>query len=260
MEYHHHLWIRFFEGLGRVIYSSADSIIALYERNRQRQITDGADADRTRVIPNGIDLERFVPLRSQRPEGIAPVLGLIGRVVPIKDIKTFIRSMRGVCAHLPEAEGWLIGPEDEDPEYARECRDLVSSLGLENNIRFLGFQDVREMLPQLGLLVLTSISEAFPLVLLEAFASGLPALTTDVGACREIIEGSGEEDRALGAAGAVVPIASPEATAQAALELLTDPERWRAAQKASIQRVEKYYSQASVLSRYTDIYRRAIQS
>ena len=166
--------------------------------------------------------------------------------------------MRGICTRLPEAEGWLIGPEDEDPEYARECKDLVISLGLDKNIKFLGFQDIKTILPKLGLLVLTSISEAFPLVLLEAFASGLPALTTDVGACREIIEGSSDEDRALGAAGAVVPIASPEATAEAALEMLTDAPRWLAAQRASMQRVERYYSQDSVLARYREIYQRSI--
>jgi glycosyltransferase involved in cell wall biosynthesis len=258
MEYHQHLWIRFFEGIGRLIYAAADPVIALYEKNRQRQIVDGADASRTRVIPNGIDLKHLTPLRAKRPKVIPPVLGLIGRIVPIKDIKTFIRAMRGICTRFPGAEGWLIGPDDEDPDYARECKDLASSLGLDKNIKFLGFQDIKTILPRLGLLVLTSISEAFPLVLLEAFASGLPALTTDVGACREIIEGSSDEDRALGTAGAVVPIASPEATAEAALELLTNETRWYAAQRASIARVERYYSQDSVLARYREIYREAI--
>lgn len=259
MSYHHHLWIRLFEGIGRLIYAAADPIIALYDKNRQRQIRDGADASRAQVIPNGIELDRFLPVRARRPEKIPPVLGLIGRIVPIKDIKTFIRAMRGVCTHLPEAEGWLIGPDDEDPEYARECKDLVHSLGLEKQIKFLGFQNIDTILPQLGLLVLTSISEAFPLVIVEAFASGLPVLTTDVGGCREIIEGSSPEDRALGSAGAVVPLASPESTAEAALNLLTDAPRWQAAQRAGIERVETYYTQAGVLARYREIYQRAVK-
>lgn len=68
------------------------------------------------------------------------MIGLLGRIVPIKDIKTFIRAMRTIVIQLPEAEGWLIGPEDEDKEYAEECRNLVQELGLEEKVRFLGFQ------------------------------------------------------------------------------------------------------------------------
>ena len=259
MSYHHYLWIRFFEGIGRLIYASADPIISLYDRNRQRQIKDGADPVRTEVIPNGINLERFLPLRALRSNQVPPVLGLIGRIVPIKDIKTFIRAMRTICVHLPEAEGWLIGPEDEDEEYVQECKNLMVSLGLEQQVKFLGFQDINTMLPKLGLLVLTSISEAFPLVIIEAYASGLPVLTTDVGACREIVEGKDAKDKALGHAGAVVPIADPEATAKEALALLTDEIKWKAAQTAAIQRVEHYYTQPKIIARYREIYQGAME-
>ena len=71
-------------------------------------------------------------------------------------------------------------PEDEDKAYAQECRSIVNSLGLENNVKFLGFQQIDELLPTVGLGVLSSISEALPLVLLEGFAAGVPAVATDV--------------------------------------------------------------------------------
>ena len=253
------LWIRFFEGIGRLGYSAANPIISLYEGNRRRQIADGADAERTQVIPNGIDLDRFAPLRARRAANIPLVLGLIGRVVPIKDIKTFIRAMRGVCNRLPDAEGWVIGPTDEDPTYARECEDLVSSLSLTGRVKFLGFQKVEDILPKLGLMVLTSISEAQPLVLLEGFASGVPAIATNVGSCREIIEGGGPDDQAIGSAGALVSIANPDATAEAAVALLSDEERWRRAQKAGIERVERFYTQRDMLENYRRTYREAMQ-
>jgi glycosyltransferase involved in cell wall biosynthesis len=179
---------------------------------------------------------------------------LIGRIVPIKDIKTFIRAMPTILSQLPGAEGWLIGPDDEDKEYAQECRDLVLELALEENVHFLGFQKISDVLPRLGVLVLTSISEAFPLVILEAYASGLPIVATDVGACREIIEGKSDEDRALGCAGIVVPIANPEAIAEAVITLLTDKNRWHLAKKAGIQRVENYYTQSRMLDDYKTIY------
>ncbi|MDP2066664.1 MAG: GT4 family glycosyltransferase PelF [Burkholderiaceae bacterium] len=256
MEHHHQAWIRMFEGIGRLVYHAANPIVTLYEQNRQRQIRDGADARRTQLIPNGVDVARFAPLRARRPEQTPMVLGLIGRIVPIKDIKTFIRAVGVLADKLPQVQGWLIGPEEEDPVYVEECKALVKSLQLEDTIRFMGFQKVEDMLPQLGLQVLTSISEAFPLVILEGLASGVPALATDVGACRDLIEGNEPADRALGPAGEVVPIVDYDALARAAHSLLTDTGRWRAAQQAGIARVERYYQQSIVIDGYREIYRR----
>jgi glycosyltransferase involved in cell wall biosynthesis len=251
------LWMRFFQGLGRIAYSASDVIISLYEGNQRRQIEDGADPARTRVIPNGVDVERFRRVREGRPARPRPVLGFLGRVVPIKDVKTFIRAMKVVVAHSPEAEGWIVGPTSEDASYAAECTQLAMALGLERNLKFMGFRPAEEILPELGLLVLTSISESLPLVVLEAFASGIPVVTTDVGACRELVEGRTQEDRAVGPAGAVVPIAQPEATARAALVLLNDPDRWRAAQLAAVRRAETFYTEGRVLDAYRRLYQEA---
>lgn len=258
LSYLRRLWIRFFEGLGRLTYHAAEPIIAITEGNRERQLVDGAAPERLRVIPNGVSVARFAPLRALRPNPVPFVLGLIGRVVPIKDIATFIRAMRSICGKQPSAEGWIIGNEDEDPTYAEDCRQLVANLGLNERIRFLGFQDIVELLPKLGLMALTSISEGLPLVILEGFASGLPAVTTDVGACRELIEGSTQDDRRLGTAGAVVGIADPEAFAEAALTLLENPLRWRTAQQAAIARVEKLYTQEALFESYHAIYAEAL--
>jgi polysaccharide biosynthesis protein PelF len=259
VSYFRQLWIRFFEHLGYVTYQASDDIIALYEANRQRQLQDGAPPERTSNIPNGIDVERFAALRSQRPATIPPVLCLIGRVVPIKDIKTFVRAMRTVVNHLPEAQAWIAGPEDESPEYARECRDMVSQLGLDEQVKFLGFQKLTELLPKVGLVVLSSISEALPLVILEGYAAGVPTLSTDVGSCQQLVFGLPGEDAEIGASGRVVRIADPEALAQAALELLGNPEEWQRASAAAIKRVEKYYSQRTMFARYQSLYEKNFQ-
>lgn len=252
------LWIRFFELIGKLTYQSSEPIISLYEGNRRRQIDDGAEAAKTQVIPNGIALEKLNALYPKRKPGVPKILGLIGRVVPIKDIKTYIRMMRIICNELPDAEGWIIGPEEEDPTYVSECKEMVSGLGLSDNVKFLGFQNVADILPQLGLMVLTSISEALPLVILEAYASGLPCLATNVGACSELIYGMSDEDKALGASGVVVPIADPDAAAKAALSLLTDETAWYQAQQAGRQRVEKYYTQKMMFDAYKTIYDKAL--
>jgi len=251
------LWLQFFHGLGRIAYASADHIIALNEGSRRRQIHDGADPVRTRVIPNGVDLARFAAIRRARPEAPVPVLGFLGRLVPIKDVKCFLRAIKTVVARCPEAQALVVGPTSEDPVYARECAQLAVSLGLEGRVRFTGYRPVEDVLPELGLLVLTSISEGLPLVVLEAFASGLPVVTTDVGACRELVEGRTPEDCERGPAGAVVPIADPEAVARASLALLGEPARWRAAQRAAIRRVDTYYAEARVVDAYRQLYREA---
>lgn len=252
------LWVRFFEALGRSAYGAARHIVSLYDANRQRQIADGADAARCRSIPNGIDVARFAPLRDIRewePDGRPlPVACLIGRVVPIKDVKTFVRSMRSVVTRLPEAQGWIAGPEDEDKEYAHECRLIVESLGLTKAVKFLGFQQMTELLPKVGVVVLSSISEALPLVILEGFAAGVPCVSTDVGSCRQLIHGMGAEDEALGSAGTVVRIADPQALGSAVADLLADARRWQAASAAGIARVERFYTQKMMFDLYRELY------
>jgi glycosyltransferase involved in cell wall biosynthesis len=252
------LWIRSFESIGRLVYRSARPIISLYEGNRSRQHQEGASPERTRVIVNGINLARFGQALAARTGPPPRVVGLVGRVVPIKDIKTFIRSIGVLVQGLPDVQGWIVGGSEEAASYEAECRELAAALGLSEHVRFLGHQNVVEMLPRLGLLMLTSISEGQPLSLLEAFAAGVPCVATDVGACRELIEGQTPEDRALGRAGRVAPFADHEALGAAALELLTDPAAWSACQRAGLTRVQRYYGEARMLDTYGALYREAM--
>lgn len=262
------LWVRFFEGLGRLAYSAADPVVSLYEGNRRRQIKDGAEAERTRVIPNGIRVDDFRPLRRETGTPVPPVVGLVGRLTPIKDIKTFIRAMHTVCKVVPEAVGRVIGPEDEDPEYAAECWDLVRQLGLEGRVEFRDFQPVEETLDELGVLALSSISEAQPLVILEAMAAGLPVVCTDVGACSELVLGGPEErevhaaeyerDAYARAAGRIVPIADPEVMADSILDLLRHPDKWEKARRVGIERVETWYTEELMFEHYEALYREVL--
>jgi len=258
VSYYRDLWIRFFETLGRFCYGAADSIVALYEGAREREISDGAPPERTMVIPNGIDIARFATLRDSRPDGPPPVLTLLGRIVPIKDIKTFIRALRLIANRLPRVQGWIIGPEDESPEYVAECQALVESLDMAANVRFMGFRNPLEIFPETGVLMLSSVSEGLPLVILEAFAAGIPVVATDVGACRQLIMGYGTEDEAIGAAGAVVGINDPHNLADEALRLLNDPLRWQQARQAAITRVERYYTHKRMFDSYHELYRRGV--
>lgn len=254
MSYLRQVWIRFFQSLGRMAYASADEIFTLYEGNRQRQLKDGAPEERLRIVPNGVAIEPYAAVRRAPDAPVPPIIGLIGRVVPIKDIKTFIRAMRIIRAKMPDAQGWIIGPEDEDPVYTNECKLLVESLDLQDAVIFKGFNKPADMFPKIALSVLTSVSEGQPLVMLEGFAAGIPSISTDVGSCSELIYGVGDQDQAIGAAGDVVPMASPTEFAEAVLGLLSDSDRWSKASAAAIERVETYYADDRMIQSYRDIY------
>lgn len=254
MNYLRSVWIRFFQSLGRMSYASANEVFTLYNGNRIRQMSDGAPDEKLTIVPNGVNVDRFRQVRRAEDAPVPPVLALIGRVVPIKDIKNFIRAMRIIRAKVPDAEGWLVGPQDEDPDYTRECKLLVDSLDLGNAIKFLGFQSPDDIFPKIGLSVLTSVSEGQPLVVLEGYAAGIPTVTTDVGSCSELVYGVNEEDKAIGSSGAVVPIANPSEFAEAVIALLSDEDNWRSARDAAVKRVETYYDEKDMISRYRDIY------
>lgn len=249
------VWINFFEDMGRLCYSSADSIISLFGEAEKIQLSLGADSAKTRVIPNGVDIKKLSACFRKRKGEIPKIISFIGRIVRIKDVKTFIKAIKLVLNHIPDAQGWIVGPYDEDPHYVEECKNLVYMLGLENNCLFLGFRDIAEILPETGILALTSISEGMPLVVLEGFAAGVPAVCTDVGACRQLVCGGIDEaDVAIGMAGEIVPIANPKAIADAYADILTKKEKWHSASNAGLKRVSRYYSMKRFLNNYSNVY------
>ncbi|MGN0903255.1 MAG: GT4 family glycosyltransferase PelF, partial [Succinivibrio sp.] len=252
------IWINFFIQLGKSAYQEAFRITALFEGNRERQIADGADAGKSVVIVNGINTQRFEEAYSLRQETPPHVVALVGRVVSIKDVKTFIRTIRSAVKLYPDLEGWIVGPKEEDPKYVKECENLVSSLGLEEHIRFTGNQDVTKIMPKIGIMMLTSISEAQPLVLLEAMCAGVPCIATNVGACSEILYGASSEVPNLGPAGEIISIANPMQGVQMIDFLLSDPERWRKYGDTGRKRVLQSYDQKMMYQSYADLYQEAM--
>jgi len=115
---------------------------------------------------------------------------------------------------------------------------------------------VIDALPTLDVVVLTSISEAQPLVVLEAGAVGLPVVSSAVGSCAELLLGRSEEDRELGAGALLTPIATPGATAEAVLCLYRDPALRRRLGATLQARVRKYYGLGDTLTAYSSIYER----
>jgi glycosyltransferase involved in cell wall biosynthesis len=248
-------WRSSFNAMCELTYGHADQLITLHEANRRIQVGIGAPAERLVVVPNGIDPAPYAPLRSPRDWSDRPFrVAFIGRIVPIKDLKGFLRAV-ALANHEVPVEGFVLGPWEESPEYMASCRELAVDLGITDKVSFEGRVDVRSWLPRVDAAVMTSISESQPRVILEAAAAGVPSIATDVGACREMLEGRSPEDAALGVSGLVTPPLSPEETARAIVAMAKDPARHQAMAEAGIRRVERYYRQTDVYDFYRQLYR-----
>jgi glycosyltransferase involved in cell wall biosynthesis len=245
-------WIRSFEAYARLCYGACSRITTLYGENQSFQLALGAPTSKLEVIPNGINMARFAGL--ERLPDRPPTVALIGRVVPIKDIKTYIAAVARLKVSIPNVRALLLGPTDEDPDYNEQCQQMVRELGLRDTFVFTGKVNIIDWLPQIDVMALTSISEAQPLVLLEAGAAAIPCVTTDVGSCREIIEGLPEESPRLGPAGRVVRPMDAEAAAEALRELLADPELRRACGERLRERVRLYFTSEASSARYAALY------
>lgn len=238
------LLLRFFRHLNTLGYRSADAIAPGSRYNRRWEEANGADPRRVRTIHNGVDVDRFPPADGEPAQ---PVLTWLGRIDPLKDVETMLRAFSLVRALVPGARLRLFGPTPRGNEaYRDKCLRLHHELGLGKDATFEGH--VPSVLTAYGagqVFVMTSISEGFPYVLLEAMAVGRPTVSTSVGGCAEV----------AGDAGVVVPPRDPSALAAACAALLTDAGRRRRLGMAARRRVMSHFTLDQCLDRYRDLYR-----
>lgn len=246
------LWVDVFANYSRICYEACDHIVTLFAGNQQAQLADGAEATRMRIIPNGIDIARYSSV-VRKPHS-HPTIAMIGRVVPIKDVKNFLRAVAALHKSVPDMRALIIGPTDEDAAYFQECKEMIEHYALQDTVTFTGLVNIDDYLPHIDVLVSSSISEAQPLVLLEAGAAGIPTVATYVGACREMILGKDDERPKLGAGGIVVPLSDPQALAQGVLRLLTDREFHAQCGEAMRIRVAQYYNKEDQYQAYKELY------
>lgn len=249
-------WISFFHFMGHITYQSADVITTLYSGNKDKQINYGAPGEKIEIVPNGINVDKFKTVERTISDSESLTIGFIGRVVPIKDIKTLLKGFNLVKQEIPTSKLLIMGPSDEDPEYFEECSRLVSLLELEDNVEFTGKVNIMDYLPLLDLCVLSSISEGQPMVLLECFAAGIPAVATDVGACRDLIYGMKNRDEYLGSCGEVVPFGRPDLLGKEMLKILKDDDMRKEMSKVARMRTDIFYREEKMLDNYMSVYNR----
>jgi sugar transferase (PEP-CTERM/EpsH1 system associated) len=198
------------------------------------------------VVPNGIDTDRFrdrgegngVRTSLGIPPG-APVVGTVGRLCEIKRQDLLIRAFQQVRARPAEAHLLFVG----DGPWMGPLRELVAGLGLSERAHFAGYQPrPAPYLQAMDVFALTSRSEGMPLVVLEAWAAGVPVVATRVGGLPELVDD--------GRTGILVDFGDEAALAHALGGLIADPSRARRVGEAGRERVESRYSLRRMAGEY----------
>jgi glycosyltransferase involved in cell wall biosynthesis len=202
----------FYQRLSLAAYQMADAIAPGSDYNRRWLQANGADVNKIEPIHNGIDVDefRFTAVNTEHP-----TLVWVGRIDPLKDVKTLLRAFARVRIAIPAARLRIFGGTPKGNErYLRECLGLRDDLGLETSATFEGrVRSISDAYLSGDVVVATSISEGFPYAVLEAMASGRAMIATDVGGVNEAIDDTG----------ILVPPQDDVSLAEACIRLLRDP-------------------------------------
>jgi glycosyltransferase involved in cell wall biosynthesis len=209
-----------------------DLVIFNSQAGRLSHQTMGLRARRQMVIPNGFDTARFRPdpeagARQREAWGLspeAPLIGIVGRLDPVKDHPTFLRAAARLAGSRTDLRFVCVGAGPS--EYADRLQDQARTLGIAERILWPGNCDsMCAAYNALSLLLLTSRDEGFPNVIGEAMACGVPCVATRVGDAALLI----------GDTGSITEVGDDAALAQAALRLLDEAGPQRQARARAVE-------------------------
>ncbi len=218
----------------------------------QRYIRIGAvPAQKMLVVPNGVDTDRFRPdvdtrVRMRQELGLSGhfVWLAVGRLEAPKDYPTLLKAFAQLQRKYPQNLLLIAG---EGP-LREELTSLARDLSISDHVRLLGIrQDVPQLMNAADAFVLSSAWEGLPNVLLEAHATALPIVATDVGGNREIVKNS--------VSGFVVPAQNPAELAQAMSVMMQQPvDKIRQMGEAGRQHILAHFGLDAVVQRWEQLY------
>lgn len=161
------------------------SVVVVVSKEVEREFRPASPTADVRLIYDGVDLAGIAP----RTTTTGPVrVGVIGTLLPIKGQNYFLEAAAAL-SQVKDISFYLVGQEDKGNEqYARELHSAVKRFGLEERVTFTGrLADIEEAYNLLDIVVIPSISEGIPLVLLESMSRGMPVVASNVGGIPEVI-------------------------------------------------------------------------
>lgn len=228
------------------------AIVCVAEAARDAHARVGYSKSRMIVIPNGFVLPNLNSRLAQRHSTRSAlwgnddvfVVGSIGRFNADKDPRSFVEMARLVASRFPSARFLMVGRGLEETN--RQLTDWINATGHADRFRLVGEQrDIGRFLFAMDAFCLHSITEAFPVVVGEAMAAGVPCVVTDVGDIRTLV----------GSSDWVVPHSEPAQMADALTRLIEMPDQARhKLGLAGRARVESMFSLELMCSRYVHLY------
>jgi glycosyltransferase involved in cell wall biosynthesis len=217
-----------------------DRVVTVSEQVKSDLVSYGiAKAEKISVVPLGFDLEPFLNSHIhqgafRREIGLTDdhkLIGIVGRIFPIKNHNLFLESAACISAHEPSARFIIVGDGVLRPDLERRTREL----GIGHRVLFTGWRhDLPRIYAALDVLVVSSDNEGTPVSAIEAMTAGCPVVATRVGGLPDLVD----DQRT----GRLVPPRDPKALASAVLDLLRSPQMAREFGKMA---------QAFVLQRFT---------
>lgn len=233
-----------------VVYRRFDRIVAVSEDIRLRLAAKLPDPSKIRVIQNGLDME-LLSVCGNGPEpplphisgGDSVVFGVIGRLYPDKGHAFFLRAFERIAGEFPNAVAVIVG---DGPEMGN-IQARVSALGLEGRVYCCGVRkDMERVYRSIDYLVIPSLTEGLPYVMLEAMASGIPVLATAVGDIPLLIRD--------GITGFLVRPGDAFSLGRRMRDLITMPDRAREMAREAGKLIKEQYSAASMVRKTQDLY------
>ena len=214
--------------------------------------------DRIIYIGNGVDLSKFGSgaLRNKHRETLGiedneQVIGFVGRLVEEKGIFDLVEAFHIVKKTYANAKLLVIGDtleSDRDTHVKSKLKEKIVTYDLEESVILTGFrEDIPELLAAMDVFCLPSYREGMPMSILEAMASSLPVVATNISGSREAV--------LEGITGTLVPVRSPWKLADALIEMLSDQEHAARLGRAGRERVAAAFDEKTVISTQLELYR-----
>ena len=251
---------QFNKALIRLCGAMATQVIAVSEAVRRHLLEAGLPAEQVVTIYDCVDLETFRPIPPDPAlrtalggTAQAPLVGIVGQLAPWKGQQTFIEAAALVLRHYPDARFLIVGEAMSGMEsYAQHLRQDVKQMGLENQVRFLGFrQDIVDIMKTLDVVVNASWVESFGRTIIEAMALGKPVVATESGGPVEVVVD--------GVTGRLVPPRNAHALAETIGSLLASPALREAMGRAGRQRAEAMFGVDDFGTQIEAVYRQILQ-